>query len=93
MRERYGPSCRPRLPLGSQPGDPVDVQRARGRPPPRRRRRLHLVEPEDIPGGLLGADYAVDDGRYRFTKVYGGLNWNPELRSPLTEPGRRRAGG
>jgi tricorn protease len=40
-----------------------------------------------VPGGLLGADYAVENGRYRFRKVYGGLNWNPELRSPLTEPG------
>jgi tricorn protease len=40
-----------------------------------------------VPGGLLGADFAVDNGRYRFRKVYGGLNWNPELRSPLTEPG------
>ncbi len=40
-----------------------------------------------IPGGLLGADYEVHDGRYRFKKVYGGLNWNPTLRSPLTEPG------
>jgi tricorn protease len=29
----------------------------------------------------------VDQGRYRFAKVYGGLNWNPDLRSPLTEPG------
>ena len=38
-------------------------------------------------GGLLGADYSVENGRYRFRKVYGGLNWNPELRSPLTEPG------
>ncbi|MDW3228720.1 MAG: PDZ domain-containing protein [Acidobacteriota bacterium] len=37
--------------------------------------------------GLLGADYEIADGRYRFKKVYGGLNWNPELRSPLTEPG------
>jgi tricorn protease len=36
---------------------------------------------------LLGADYSVENGRYRFKKVYGGLNWNPELRSPLTEPG------
>src|SRR5262249_1190737 len=26
-----------------------------------------------VPGGLLGADYAVDNGRYRFAKVYGGL--------------------
>jgi tricorn protease len=44
-------------------------------------------EPTAIPGGLLGADYVVDHGRYRFEKVYGGLNWNPRLRSPLTEPG------
>lgn len=40
-----------------------------------------------VPGGLLGADYEVANGRYRFRKVYGGLNWNPELRAPLTEPG------
>jgi tricorn protease len=40
-----------------------------------------------VPGGLLGADYAVENGRYRFKKVFGGLNWNPQLRSPLTEPG------
>ncbi len=37
--------------------------------------------------GLLGADYEVANGRYRFAKVYGGLNWNQTLRSPLTEPG------
>ncbi|MBC8182086.1 PD40 domain-containing protein [candidate division KSB1 bacterium] len=43
--------------------------------------------PEKIPGGLLGADYNIENGRYRFKKIYGGLNWNPELRSPLTEPG------
>ena len=42
---------------------------------------------ENIPGGLLGADLEIADGRYRFRKVYGGLNWNPDLRSPLTEPG------
>ncbi len=45
------------------------------------------TEPRNVPGGLLGADYAVENGRYRFKKVYGGLNWNPQLRSPLTEPG------
>ena len=45
------------------------------------------VEAESVPGGLLGADFEVDQGRYRFAKVYGGLNWNPELRAPLTEPG------
>jgi tricorn protease len=44
-------------------------------------------QPKTVPGGLLGADYAIENGRYRIKKVYGGLNWNPELRSPLTEPG------
>jgi tricorn protease len=46
-----------------------------------------LYQPKNVPGGLLGADYTIENGRYRFKKVYGGLNWNPELRSPLTEPG------
>jgi tricorn protease len=46
-----------------------------------------LYTPRTVPGGLLGADYSLENGRYRFKKVYGGLNWNPELRSPLTEPG------
>ncbi|MEA2570152.1 MAG: tricorn protease [Acidobacteriota bacterium] len=46
-----------------------------------------LANVDTIPGGLLGADYKIDNNRYRFAKVYGGLNWNPELRAPLTEPG------
>ncbi|NIM50509.1 MAG: peptidase S41, partial [Gemmatimonadales bacterium] len=46
-----------------------------------------LERAETVPGGLLGADFEIERGRYRFAKVYGGLNWNPELRSPLTEPG------
>jgi tricorn protease len=44
-------------------------------------------EPEEVPGGLLGADLEVADGRYRFARIFGGLNWNPDLRAPLTEPG------
>jgi tricorn protease len=44
-------------------------------------------DPNRVPGGLLGADYADANGRYQFKKVYAGLNWNPELRSPLSEPG------
>jgi tricorn protease len=44
-------------------------------------------QPKNVPVGLLGADYAIENGRYRFKKVFGGLNWNPDLRSPLTEPG------
>ncbi len=46
-----------------------------------------LAEAPKVPGGLLGADYEVANGRYRFRKVFGGLNWNPELRAPLSEPG------
>jgi tricorn protease len=46
-----------------------------------------LETPRTVPGGLLGADYGVENGRYRFKKVYGGLNWNTQLRAPLTEPG------
>ncbi len=46
-----------------------------------------LNEVETIPGGLLGADYAVANGRYRFEKIYGGLNWNQDLAAPLSEPG------
>jgi len=37
--------------------------------------------------GLLGADYTVENGRWRFAKVYAGENWNPDLRAPLTQPG------
>jgi tricorn protease len=46
-----------------------------------------LYEPKSIPVGLLGADYEVAEGRYRFKKVYGGLNWDPELKAPLVAPG------
>jgi len=37
--------------------------------------------------GLLGADYAIENGRYRFSHIYQGENWNPQLRAPLTQPG------
>lgn len=44
-------------------------------------------DPDRVGGGLLGADYTIENGRYRFAKVYYGENWNPELRAPLTQPG------
>jgi tricorn protease len=37
--------------------------------------------------GLLGADFVVENGYYRIKRIYSGLNWNPDLRAPLTEPG------
>jgi tricorn protease len=45
------------------------------------------VRPATVPGGLLGADYRIENGRYRFARVYNGENWNPQLRAPLTAPG------
>ena len=40
-----------------------------------------------VTGGLLGADYKIENGRYRFARIYNGENWNPDLRAPLTQPG------
>ena len=37
--------------------------------------------------GLLGADFAVENGQYRIKRIYGGESWNPELRAPLSGPG------
>jgi len=44
-------------------------------------------EPPKIKVGLLGVDYSIENGRYRFQKIYDGENWNPDLRAPLTQPG------
>ena len=53
----------------------------------------YLTGPGDVPAedpvsvGLLGADYAIENGYYRIKKIYSGENWNPELRAPLSAPG------
>jgi tricorn protease len=44
-------------------------------------------EVKHVQTGLLGADYEVAGDRYRFSRVYNGENWNPQLRAPLTQPG------
>lgn len=46
-----------------------------------------VPEIKRVKGGLLGADYAIENGRYRFAKVFNGENWNPQLKAPLTQPG------
>ncbi|MBK9715297.1 MAG: PD40 domain-containing protein [Kouleothrix sp.] len=46
-----------------------------------------IPAPEPVSVGLLGADYEIVDGAYRIRRIYPGLNWHPELRAPLTEPG------
>lgn len=53
---------------------------------------MYIRTPLDPPSergkvGLLGADYRIENGRYRFSHIYKGENWNPQLRAPLTQPG------
>ncbi|HEU4712308.1 MAG TPA: PDZ domain-containing protein [Pyrinomonadaceae bacterium] len=53
----------------------------------------YLTGPGDMPAedpvsvGLLGADYAIENGYYRIKRIFTGENWNPELRAPLSAPG------
>src|SRR5437867_304908 len=53
----------------------------------------YLTGAGDVPGedpvsvGLLGADFAIENGRYRIKRIYSGENWNPDLRAPLSAPG------
>lgn len=42
---------------------------------------------DPVPVGLLGADFAVENGHYRIRKIYTGENWNPELQAPMSAPG------
>ncbi len=44
-------------------------------------------EISQVPVGLLGADYEVQSGLYRFKKTYLGESWNPDIKAPLREPG------
>ena len=51
---------------------------------------VRFTPPRDTPPvtvGLLGADYAIENDRYKFTKIYDGENWNPNVQAPLTQPG------
>lgn len=37
--------------------------------------------------GLLGADFNIDQGRYRIDRIYDGGLWNPDIKAPLAAPG------
>ena len=52
-----------------------------------------LPDVKHVQTGLLGADYKIENGRYRFARVYNGENWNPQLKAPLTQPGVNVAAG
>ncbi|MEI9984221.1 MAG: PDZ domain-containing protein [Aliidongia sp.] len=40
-----------------------------------------------VEGGLLGADYTVENDRYCIAKIYSGGSWTPEAKAPLAQPG------
>src|SRR6266404_2091586 len=46
-----------------------------------------MPEVPQSPGGLLGADFAIENGRYKVNRIYDNESWNPDLRSPLSTPG------
>ena len=46
-----------------------------------------MPEVPATPGGLLGADFTIENNRYKIAKIYDGESWNPDLRAPLAGPG------
>lgn len=46
-----------------------------------------IPDARQIPGGLLGADYKIDNNRYCFAKIYTGGEFNPYEKAPLAQPG------
>ena len=46
-----------------------------------------LPNDDPVSVGLLGADFAIENGHYRIKRIYTGENWNPDLRAPLSAPG------
>ena len=42
---------------------------------------------DNVPVGLLGADFEISGGRYQISKLYNGERWNPNIKAPLTQPG------
>ena len=46
-----------------------------------------LEHPEHRAVGLLGADFALENGAYRITRIVDGAPWVKDARAPLAEPG------
>jgi tricorn protease len=46
-----------------------------------------LEQPERRGVGLLGVDFALDNGAYKIQRIVDGAIWDSEVRSPLARPG------
>ena len=44
-------------------------------------------EVKQVPVGMLGADFAIENNHFRIKKIYTGESWNPTLKAPLSGPG------
>ena len=77
-------SAQRRLPRRSELPVPGDAGQHHGRPHARRRRYAGGEARADRPAGRR---LQVENGRYRFARVYNGENWNPQTCAPLTQPG------
>ncbi len=40
-----------------------------------------------VSSGVLGADFVIDNNRYKIKKIYNRMDWNPSFKAPLAEPG------
>ncbi len=47
----------------------------------------YVPKMEEINVGLLGADFDVEHGHYRITRIFTGGKWNPQIYAPLAQPG------
>jgi tricorn protease len=52
-----------------------------------------IPHPNRVPGGMLGADYEIANGRYRIKRIFTGEHWNRQAHAPLAQPGVKVAEG
>ncbi len=48
-----------------------------------------MPDVESVPVGLLGADFIIDNGFYKISKIYDGEQWNPDIEAPLGLTGQK----
>lgn len=46
-----------------------------------------IPEVDRTPIGLLGADFTIENNKYKIEKIYTGESWNAKVRAPLSAPG------
>ncbi|NEV93530.1 protease [Psychroflexus sp. YR1-1] len=52
-----------------------------------------MPDVQRVPVGLLGADFEIENGFYKISKIYNGEHWNPDLEVPLGLTGQKVKAG